>query len=106
MQLSCVILSLSKDGRGSQAACYATSVAGVRTRLRGERHGRHAGGVPLIGFERTPAAVVKTGLRALEQKRGYAIDGPRNRIVAFSARLLPRGIIARVSAQLMGKGIA
>jgi short-subunit dehydrogenase len=62
--------------------------------------------VPLIGFERTPAAVVKTGLRALEQKRGYAIDGPRNRIVAFSARLLPRGIIARVSAQLMGKGIA
>jgi len=65
-----------------------------------------AGEVPLIGFERTPAAVVKTGLRALEQKRGYAIDGPLNRIVAFSARLLPRGVIARVSAQLMGKGIA
>jgi hypothetical protein len=65
-----------------------------------------AGELARVGWRRTPEAVVATGLRAFDARRGYVIDGPANRVLAFSARLAPRGLIARVSGLLLGRGVA
>jgi short-subunit dehydrogenase len=59
-----------------------------------------------VGTARTSHEVVETGLRALAQRRSYAIDGTQNRVLAFSPRLFPRELIARISAQLLKRGIA
>jgi len=59
-----------------------------------------------VGTARTSQEVVETGLRALAQRRSYAIDGTQNRVLAFSPRLFPRELIARISAQLLKRGIA
>jgi short-subunit dehydrogenase len=58
-----------------------------------------------VGASRTPQDVVATGLHALEARRGYVIDGPANRILAFASRIAPRGFVARVSASVLGKGV-
>jgi uncharacterized protein len=65
-----------------------------------------AGNEARVGATRSPQRVVATGLRALEAKRSYVIDGLVNRAMAFSARLLPRGLMARASAAFLGKGSA
>jgi short-subunit dehydrogenase len=65
-----------------------------------------AGETARVGSARTSAQVVETGLRALAQRRSYVIDGLPNRLLAFSSRLFPRELIARVGAQLMKRGIA
>jgi short-subunit dehydrogenase len=67
---------------------------------------RVAGDVPNMGEVRTPADVVATGLRAYDARRSYVVDGVQNRVLAFSSRLLPRGVIARMSAAIMGRGVA
>jgi len=59
-----------------------------------------------VGTARTSQQVVETGLRALARRRSYVIDGTQNRILAFSPRLIPRELIARISGQLLKRGIA
>jgi hypothetical protein len=57
-----------------------------------------------VGATRSPHDVVATGLRALTAKRGYVIDGAANRMMTFSARIMPRGFMARTSAAFLRKG--
>jgi short-subunit dehydrogenase len=57
-----------------------------------------------VGATRSVQDVVATGLRALAAKRGYVIDGAANRVMAFSARIMPRGLMARASAAFLRKG--
>jgi len=59
-----------------------------------------------VGTARTSQQVVETGLRALAQRRSYVIDGSANRVLAFSPRLVPREIIARIGGQLLKNGIS
>lgn len=54
-----------------------------------------------VGRARSSAQVVQTALRAYDRNASYVIDGPFNRLLAFSPRFLPRTLIARVSAGLM-----
>lgn len=59
-----------------------------------------SGEIPGASQRRTPAQVVTTGLKALEQGRTLAIDGYQNRIVAALSRLVSRQMAARLAGQL------
>ena len=61
-----------------------------------------AGERAAIGRKRSVHDVVRTGLRAFEGKRAVAIDGPANAMLAESVRFMPRSIVARLSAVVMG----
>lgn len=54
-----------------------------------------------VGRFRTSEQVVATGLRAFDRGRSSVIDGTSNRLLAFSPRLAPRSLVARLAAQTM-----
>lgn len=54
-----------------------------------------------VGRFRTSEQVVETGLRAFDRGRSSVIDGTSNRLLAFSPRLAPRSLVARLAAQAM-----
>jgi short-subunit dehydrogenase len=54
-----------------------------------------------LGQMRTSEAVVQTALRAYDRGASYVVDGPLNRILAFSPRFMPRPAIARIAALMM-----
>ena len=59
-------------------------------------------GLPLLLSKgRNPEAVAKTGLRALEQGRPYAVDGRRNAFAAQITHRTPLALTARVAEKLM-----
>jgi short-subunit dehydrogenase len=61
-----------------------------------------AGNGARLPSRRTSEQVVATGLAALEAGRCVAIDGFGNALMAFSTRLVPRALVARVAAGKMG----
>ncbi|GAC1547915.1 MAG: SDR family NAD(P)-dependent oxidoreductase [Candidatus Velthaea sp.] len=62
---------------------------------------RTAGGGDQAGRARSAAQVVATALRAYDRRASYVIDGLSNRILAFSPRLFPRGLVAKVVGSMM-----
>ena len=52
-----------------------------------------------VGRFRTPGQVVQTALRAYDRGAAYVIDGAANRILAFSPRLAPRPLVARIGGR-------
>ncbi len=57
--------------------------------------------MPMMGSMHTPAAVVMTGLRALEQGRPYAVEGRRNAFGAQLTHMTPLALTTRVFAKVM-----
>jgi short-subunit dehydrogenase len=60
-----------------------------------------AGSDAQLGRARTSAQVVASALRAYDRGATYVVDGPFNRILAFSPRFMPRAIIARLAGRMM-----
>ncbi len=60
-----------------------------------------AGESASLGPRRSVEGVVQTALRAYDRRQTYVIDGLMNKILAFSPRLTPRPLIARVAGMLM-----
>ncbi len=54
-----------------------------------------------LGTKETPEKVVRVALRALEQGRPSVISGRQNAFMANSIRFFPRGMVARLGAQMM-----
>lgn len=54
-----------------------------------------------LGPKASPENVVKAALRALGQSRLYLIPGARNYWLTHSTRLMPRTLIAEISARMM-----
>jgi short-subunit dehydrogenase len=54
-----------------------------------------------VGRFRSSEDVVRTGLAAYDRGRSFVIDGTANRLLAFSPRLAPRGLVARLAARAM-----
>jgi len=55
------------------------------------------------GRLRRPAQVVASGLRALERGQGYVIDGWQNYLLAQLPRFVPRPLVVRRAARVMGE---
>jgi hypothetical protein len=63
-----------------------------------------AGESAALGTKRSSADVVATALRAYDRGQTYVVDGFVNRILAFSPRLSPRPIVARLAGLMMRGG--
>jgi short-subunit dehydrogenase len=59
-----------------------------------------AGAGAQFGPNRSVAQVIKTALRAYDRGESVVVDGPLNRLLTVSPRLLPRGLIAGVAARM------
>jgi short-subunit dehydrogenase len=57
--------------------------------------------VPMLSKMHTTEAVVMTGLRALEQRRPYAVEGRRNAFGAQVTHMTPLALTTRVFARVM-----
>jgi short-subunit dehydrogenase len=60
-----------------------------------------AGEGAAFGKKASAADVVRTGLRAFDADRSFVVHGVGNFLVASSARLTPRGWLARFAARMM-----
>lgn len=61
----------------------------------------NAGDDAVLRRRRQPQQVIDTTFKALAQHRPFVVDGPRNRLVAFSNRLVPRSLAARIAPHFM-----
>jgi short-subunit dehydrogenase len=53
------------------------------------------------GAFRTSEQVVRTALKAYDRGASYVVDGPLNRAMALSTRLVPKPLVARMAGRLM-----
>jgi short-subunit dehydrogenase len=88
--------ALAEEFRGRGVRVLALCPGATRTNFF-----KTAGEGAQVGRFRTSEAVVRTGLRAYDRGRSFVIDGTANRLLAFSPRLAPRGLVARLAAQTM-----
>jgi hypothetical protein len=93
--------ALSVEFAGSGVTIQALLPGNTETPFHskvGEQDGR-------VGPARTPDQVVASSLRGLERGRPVVIDGVSNQMLAVLPRLLPRSWAARVTGNLMRKGL-
>lgn len=60
-----------------------------------------AGERSALGKRRPVMAAVQNALRAYDRGKTFAIDGALNRALAFSPRLIPRSLIAKLAGRMM-----
>lgn len=61
----------------------------------------NAGDDAVLRRRRQPQQVIDTTFKALDGHRPFVVDGFRNRVVAFSNRLVPRSLAARIAPHFM-----
>jgi short-subunit dehydrogenase len=88
--------ALAEEFRGRGVRVLALCPGATRTNFFNV-----AGEGAQVGRFRTPAQVVRTALRAYDRGATYVIDGLANRVLAFSPRLAPRAVVARIGGRLM-----
>jgi short-subunit dehydrogenase len=88
--------ALAEEFRGRGVRVLALCPGATRTNFF-----KTAGEGAQLGRFRSAEAVVRTGLAAYDRGRSFVIDGTANRLLAFSPRLAPRGLVARLAAQTM-----
>lgn len=88
---------LAQELRGSGVAVVTLCPGGTRTNFFvASQYGRPK----LPGGMQDPEAVVKAALRALDRGGGLVVPGLMNKLALVSQRLLPRRVVARVTARL------
>jgi short-subunit dehydrogenase len=88
--------ALAEEFRGRGVRVLALCPGATRTNFFSV-----AGEGAQVGRFRTSAQVVQTALRAYDRGAAYVIDGAANRVMAFSPRLAPRALVARIGGRLM-----
>jgi short-subunit dehydrogenase len=88
--------ALGEEFRGRGVRVLALCPGATRTNFF-----KTAGGGAQAGRFRTSEQVVRTALRAYDRGASYVVDGSENRILAFSPRIAPRSVVARIAGRLM-----
>jgi short-subunit dehydrogenase len=88
--------ALAEEFRGRGVRVLALCPGATRTNFF-----KTAGERAQVGRMRTSEQVVATALRAYDRGRSYVVDGPANTLLAFSPRIAPRALVARIGGMLM-----